>query len=145
MQYQSTQSFSSPSGDNAMLYSQHTSSSFGSNQPTSNLTSSTNNTSSVVTYPSSTDLSHDQTTIRNKNLSHYNNQFGCRSVLESKRTTNQSDSDYFKLLYCMYSGCEGNAQLRIKKLVDSKHSSITIQSIKPIKKQCVGKRCVSRR
>ena len=112
MPYQLTQLFTSPSDDNTIVYSPHNS--FVSTQPTSNLSpsiTSTNNSSTLETYPSNTYTSNDKATL-NKQM-HYNTQFGCRTVLAAKRTTNQSDYEYFKLLYCMYNGCEDPAKSRI--------------------------------
>ena len=64
----------------------------------------------------------------------YNPIYGCRTIITSKKSSCKSDQDYFKHLYCMYSGCEGNARSRITSLLDNKHSTLTIRSIKPVKK-----------
>ena len=67
----------------------------------------------------------------------YNKLYGCRTILASNKSSCKSDQEYFKLLYCMYSGCEGNAMTRITTLHENKHSILTIPSMKPVKKQSV--------
>ena len=81
--------------------------------------------------------SHHQTPPSPNNLVLYNNQFGCRAILASKKITCSTKADYFKVLYCMYSGCEGTARNRINALLQNKHSTVTIRSIKPLKKEYV--------
>ena len=64
----------------------------------------------------------------------YNNEFGCRTVLGNKWVQCKNEQEYFKLLYCMYSGCVGPAKSRIQGLIDHKHSTVSIHTVKPIKK-----------
>ena len=135
-QQSNTQSFTPPIDERSMVYYQGNS--LESTQPTSNLTPSFISTSSntrssnlIQTYPTTTET----TEVTN---AYFNTQFGCRSILAANRVNCQSNSDYFKLLYCMYTGCEGTTvRSRIQRLIENKHSTLTIRAIKPLKKQYV--------
>jgi hypothetical protein len=112
-------------------------------QPTSNLSTSSFNNSVSITNSTTThnSFSSSNHTISDGNSvtlsppsSQFNNRFGCRSVLNEKRSTCKNDQEYFKVLYVMYSGCDGPAKSRIQALIDNKHSTVTIRTVKPIKK-----------
>ena len=140
MPYQSSTSFST---NDDRAFESYVNDSIASTQPTSNSSYST--------------IHHTNTPIQdNQSYEHlynnavpllqtptsptppiFNTQYTCRSVLTSKKSTYKNDLDYFKVLYCMYSGCEGSARSRIKELLDNKNSSLSIRNIKPIKKQLV--------
>jgi hypothetical protein len=96
-----------------------------------------NTTKHTYVLPSSTHPTNSNTDISvNPSLPMFNNDFGCRSVLAAHRSKGLSNSDYFKVLYCMYTGCEGTSvRNRIGRLIDNKSSTMTIRTVKPLKKQ----------
>ena len=140
MPYPSNNFYQPPNDDQSLICPPNIS--VLSTQQSSNLSSSNSiptTSNSIETYASTTDTSNDNTTTDTARPNHplYNTLFDCRAVLDSKRTNSQSDQDYFKLLYCMYTGCEGSTKTRIQKLVDSKESTVSIRTVKPLKKYYV--------
>jgi hypothetical protein len=134
MPYQSSQSYTTSSVDqNSARY--YNNSSLLSTQPTSNVSQFPPYTRTTTTNPS-TLVSPSNT--NNSSISDFNDLYSCRHILASHQLSTTSDKDYFKLLYCMYTGCEGNARSRIMALLDHKHSTLTIRSIKPVKKDYVA-------
>ena len=138
MPHQSTTIFQSATGDQATDVNENDT--LQSTQPTSNLSTSfstslsNNNSTDTHSSSSNNDTSDDNTiALLTSTDSPVNNQFGCRSVLNNKRIHCKTDQDYFKVLYGMYSGCDGAAKSRIQALIDNKHSTVTIRTVKPIK------------
>ena len=114
-------------------------------QPTSNISSSNNTTTTLLNSNSSS--SHQQVAtspstptcqiLVSPNIYQYNNLYGCQSILASKKKTCKTKAEYFRLLYCMYTDCDGQARKRIDVLLENKNSTVTLRSIKTVKKQAV--------
>ena len=152
MPYQSSTSFSL--NDNRAFES-YLNDSLASTQPASNESTTTPTSHHIINTSNNTPIQHyrsnAQSSYRNavpiilqtpsptttEPTSIFNNEYGCRSVLAKMKSTCKTELDYFKQLYCMYSGCEGHARNRIEYLLDSKDSSLSKRSIKIIKKQSV--------
>ena len=115
-------------------------------QPTSNISDLNNTTTTIVNCNSSS--SHQQAAtspstptcqiLVSPNSYEYNNLYGCQSILSSKKKSCKTKAEYFRVLYCMYSGCEGPARKRIDVLLENKNSTVTLRSIKTMKKEAVG-------
>ena len=129
MPYQSTESYTPPS-DNRPPLSTHHYSSLISTQPTSNISQLINpNIQHSITSSQSTIAPGPPIVAFG-----INNLYSCRTILDTKKHLCKTRYDYFKILYCMYSGCIGNARSRINTLLENKHSSVSIRSIKTVKK-----------
>jgi hypothetical protein len=148
MPYQSSPSFSA---DDDRAFESYINDSIAPTQPASNITSTptnhvihnTNNTP-IQHYRSHTHSSYSSNvpiTLQTPTISSpstapiFNNEYSCRSVLAKTRVDCLTDQDYFKQLYCMYSGCEGTVRSRIQVLLDTKESSLSRRFIKVIKRQ----------
>ena len=127
MPYQSVQSYIPPNHHNDSILL--------STQQTSNVSQLINNSDDLLLEP----IQQTTSPVTPNAISSftYNQLYGCRTILASSKASCKSDQEYFKLLYCMYTGCEGNAMTRINTLIENKHSILTIRSIKPVKKQSV--------
>ena len=126
--------------ESSLAPTQPTSKESDSNNTTvDNLNSSYQQTTAVLpstystVYNISTISSYQQTTVL-PNTFNYNNHYGCRTILASKRVSCKTKSEYFHVFNCMYTGCEGTAQRRTNVLLDNKHSTVTLCSIKTVKK-----------
>ena len=124
MPYQSSTSFSA---NDDRAFESYVNDSIASTQPTSNSSYST-------IHHTNTPIQHNQS---NKHVYNnavpvlqtptsptppmFNNQYRCRSVLNTKKSTCKNDLDYFKVLFCMYSGCQGSACSRTKELIENEH------------------------
>ena len=128
MSYQFSQSHT-PTSDNHPNPSIHHYSSPILTQPTSNisqLSTNPNNHNSITSSIPTTPNQHADFT--------FNQLYSCRTTLSSKKPSCKTKHEYFKILYSMYTGCNGNARSRINTLLDHKQSSLSIRSIKTIKK-----------
>ena len=139
MPYQSSPSFST-SDDRA--FETYVNESIASTQPTSNSSYLTIHTNTLIQHYQSNPhvYNHAVPTLQTPTSPTpptFNTQYGCRSILTMNKSTCKNDLDHFKLLYCMYSGCQCTARSRIQELIDNKHSSLSIHHIKPIKKQSI--------
>jgi hypothetical protein len=130
------------------LYTQQTTNSSASINNTNILHNTTYESSLPQTTPSpvinhtldnsaySSSTSHHQPTTLTTNTI-FNKNYGCETVLSNAKSTCRTKAEYFKLLFQMYTGCEGSARNCINNLLDNKHSTVTIRSIKPVKKEYV--------
>jgi hypothetical protein len=96
------------------------------------------NNNHIINHSFSTPITHHQQSTHSPNNQQFNQQFGCRAVLALHKSSCKTKAEYFKLLYCMYTGCDGMARNRINALVQHKHSTVSIRSIKPVKKEYVN-------
>jgi hypothetical protein len=125
-------------------------------QPTSNISSintNFNNTLTIIHSKTSSSSSSEQNTDSNTtfnpnhneevpavspNNNKFNIQYGCQSVLASKRDSFKTQTDNLRVLYCIYTGCDWQAtRKRINALLENKHSAVTFCSIKTVKKLAV--------